>query len=123
MQGKSHGASSCRPAGPLSGSSHIPGAATRGPGYRTEDSLKLPLHIRGPACGSGVVVERGEQGFQVCRDHLRGNRLTRLPWLVGGGSQRHESTHVQVRGERADTGNVAHYTEHMFSIQEKSAGR
>jgi hypothetical protein len=60
--------------------------------------VKCALHRGGQACGIGVVVERGEKRFEVCRDDVGENRTPRIPWFVGGSSRRHESTHVQYRG-------------------------
>jgi hypothetical protein len=78
--------------------------------------VKLTLHIRGQACGIGIVMERGKQRLQVFCDHLREHGAARLPWFVGGGSRHHESTHVQYRSCERDR-NATHYTVRMFSIQ------
>jgi hypothetical protein len=67
-----------------------------------EGVVTFALYIGGPACGSGIVVERDEKRLQVFRDHVGENRAAWIPGVVGGNRWRHESTHVQYRGEREE---------------------
>src|SRR5262245_20065314 len=83
-----------------------------------EISVKLALHISWHALGIGVVVERGEKRFQMCRAHVVEDGAPRIPWLVGGSSRRHESTTYSIAVIRG-RGNVTNYTAHMRTIQEK----
>ena len=54
--------------------------------------IKFALHIGGQAFGTGVVVERGEKGLSVFRDHFVEHCAARITGFVGGNSWRHQST-------------------------------
>ena len=57
--------------------------------------VKFTFHIRRQAGGIGVVIERGEKGLQVLRDHCIEHRVTGIPGCVGGNGWRHNSPHIQ----------------------------
>ena len=57
--------------------------------------VKLALYISRQAFGIGIVIKRGEKGFQVFRNHVVEHGVARIPGFVGGNSWRHENTHVQ----------------------------
>ena len=84
--------------------------------------VKFAFYISGQAFGIGVVVERGEKGLQVFRDHLVEDCAARVTGFVGGSSRRaagvmraptYSIAVIEV------TGNVTDCTVHMCTIKEK----
>src|SRR5262245_3189163 len=61
--------------------------------------IKFTFYISREASGLGVVVERGEEGLQVLRDHVVEHRAAGIPRCIGGYCWRHTSPHGQ-QGEK-----------------------
>src|SRR5262249_25734324 len=64
--------------------------------------VKFPFHIGGEAGRLGVVMQRGEKGLQVRRDHVVEHRAAGLPRCVGG----HRWCHTSPHGQQGESGSA-----------------